>query len=116
MEHDDHDHALVVPPIGIMQILHVGDDFSNGFGSLDTEAVMRDLYPTDIPYVTVRFDTADGGGTAGFFPSLTTVNRRAREALRILTGAHMVLTGPVIFTGVPAERLGEVVATLSVDD
>jgi len=98
------EHALVIPPEGIMQILH--------HQSTDPEQVLRALFPTEAPYVSVGFHD----GKAGFFPLLDApTNPRAREALRILTDAHMVFTGPVIFTGVPSEQLGEVVATLSVD-
>lgn len=101
------DHALVVPPAGIMQVLHHTNP--------DPEAVLRGLFPTEAAYVGIRFHTEGVEGRAGFFPSLPTVNPRAREALRILTDTHLVFTGPVIFTGVPSEQLGEVVATLSVD-
>lgn len=104
------EHALVVPPIGIIQILH-GDD------TIDPENTLRGLYPSDSPYVGIHFHLHDGtGGDLGFFPRLVTANPRAREALRILTDTHMVLTGPVIFTGVPEPRLGQVLATLSLED
>lgn len=52
------------------------------------------------------------GGTVSFLhePS-EPVNTRAREALADLTGVHMLFTGPVMFTGVPEEKIAEVVST-----
>jgi len=101
------DHALIVPTAGIMQVLHHENP--------DPESILRGLYPTDARYVSIRFRNAVAEGRAGFFPALPDENPRAREALRILTDAHLLFTGPVIFTGVPSTQLGEVVATLSVD-
>lgn len=102
-------HVLIVPADGILDVIHVTDpDF-------DLETYFRSLYPTEGRFVTIKFPLPDGTeGTLGFFPAVP--NERAREALRILTEAHMVFTGPVIFTGVPSPLLGEVVATLSVND
>lgn len=101
------DHALVVPPEGIMQILHHENP--------NPEAILRGLYPTEARYVSIRFHNETSEGWAGFFPGLPEVNPRAREALRILTDTHLLFTGPVIFTGVASSQLGEVVATLSVE-
>lgn len=101
------DHALVVPTVGIMQILHHDNP--------NPESILRGLYPTDAAYVSIRFHNETTEGRAGFFPSLPDVNPRAREALRILTDTHLLFTGPVIFTGVASSQLGDVVATLSVD-
>src|SRR5262245_35859886 len=101
-------HALVIPPTGILQVLH-------GDSDINPEATLRSIYPTDAGFILLRFTASDGtGGAVGFFPSLPAANLRAREAMRILTSTHMVFAGPAIFTGVSEVRLGEVVATLSV--
>ena len=105
------EHALMVPPVGIMQVIHIDDPFN-------PEQALHATYPIPLgtPFVAVHFTFGDTEATLGFFPRLTTANQRARDALRILGGVHMVLTGPVIFTGVPQPQLGQVVATLSVED
>jgi hypothetical protein len=105
------EHALLIPPVGIMQVLHTDDGFS-------LEGTLRATYkvPDGVPFVVVHFTCGDGEAHLGFFPRLPTNNRKAQDALRILSDAHMVLTGPVILTGVPQPQLGQVVATLSVED
>src|SRR5262245_36744516 len=104
------EHALIVPVTGVLEVLHSDDP-------LDPEATLRTRCDNCGPFTTVRFALAFGGeARAGFFPVQPQTNHRARETLRILTGAHMVLTGPVIFTGVPHHTLGEAVATLSVNE
>lgn len=104
------EHALVIPTIGIMQVLHAHD--ADG-----PEEILRGLFTTSSPFLALHFTLPDGsGGNLGFFPRMQVANLRAREAMRILTDVHMVLTGPVIFTGVPHHQLGQVVATLSMND
>src|SRR5262245_42700933 len=43
----------------------------------------------------------------------TTVNQRARAVLYDLTGVSMILTGPVVFTGLPGDRVYAAIQQLS---
>lgn len=56
-------------------------------------------------------------GTAFFLHDTTgPVNPRARRALAALTQVHMVLVGPVLFTGVARDAARDVVALLSMKE
>lgn len=52
------------------------------------------------------------GGTVNFLHEPTEpVNVRAREAMALFTGIHILFTGPVLFTGVPEVKINEFLAT-----
>lgn len=104
--------SLVVPVAGLLDVYHHDHD-------IDRDHITRILRRRGRGSMMSLGIVVEGkvGGTVNFLHEPTEpVNTRAREALAHLTGIHILLTGPVMFTGVPEEKIGEVVAMLSTEE
>lgn len=95
-------HYLIVPPDGLLEVVHA-DGLVDVVGALRTRAQGS--------YVCLHF--SDEGVAHWLHADTGQINPRAREAVAMLSGMHMIFTGPVILTGVHENQLGEVVAALS---
>lgn len=95
-------HYLIVPPDGLLEVVH-SDGLVDVVGALRTR--------TQGSYVCLRF--SDEGVAHWLHHDTGQINPRARQAVAILSGMHMIFTGPVIITGVDETSLGRVVAALS---
>jgi hypothetical protein len=103
-------HLLIIPPVGIFEVLHTGR-------RVQVEETLRARVGFGT-YVNadLRVDNEPVGRVHWFHDDALTANPRAREAVAMLTGAHMVFTGPVVFEGVEADTLYRIVADLSRKD
>jgi hypothetical protein len=105
----EEDAVLLVPVAGLLQVFH-GDD--------DVELSVQDLLVDhggngDLLAVTLYSPNGTRGRVHWYHNQFGPMNPRAREALSLLTGAHVIFTGPVIFTDVDPTRVYEIVAHLS---
>ena len=98
---------LLIPPSGLLEVfntengLHVRDVLATRGGSGEFLSLVFEI------------DGEPGGIVEWFVNQIGPLNTRAREALAMLTGTHMIFTGPVMFYDVAPEKIGEVVAQLS---
>jgi hypothetical protein len=95
------EHLLIVPPEGLLEVVHADRP-------IDVEATLRGrshgvLVQVGHEHCTVAFLSDDAGR----------LNPRARVAFRMFTGVSMIFTGDVMFMNVEEQRMGEVVAALS---
>lgn len=101
--------SLVVPVEGLMEVYHY-------YHEIDTDPdyakkVLQQRGKGALISLNIVVEGATGGKVAFLYDPTEPVNPRAREALAHLTGVYMVFTGPVLFTGVPEEKISEVVVT-----
>jgi hypothetical protein len=98
------EHALIVPPEGLLEIVHGNNPINIGATlRLRTDGV---LVHVQHPKCTASYLVNDHGQ----------LNPRARGAFQFMTGASMMFTGPVMFTEVDEHLVGEVVGMLSLSD
>jgi hypothetical protein len=99
---------LLIPPAGLLHVF-------NTEGGMDVRATLQAHDGTgDFVSLAIEVDGEPGGVVEWFVNQTGPINERAREALAMLTGSHMIFTGPVMFYDVAQEKVGEVVARLSV--
>jgi hypothetical protein len=100
-------HLLIVPPVGLLEVLHTGR-------RVDVEQTLRARAGSG---TYVNADLRVGNETVArvhwFHDDDLATNPRARQAVVMLTGAHMAFTGPVVFEDVEADTLYRIVADLS---
>lgn len=95
---------LVVPLEGMLQVVTQPD-------GVDVNTLLTEIGQGR--YVDFRlYDHDEVIGRIGFLVSdnPADVNHRARGILAELTGVHMVVTGPAVFTGLDADRLHKIIA------
>lgn len=96
-------HALVVNTEGIMEVLH------------STHPIDMDAWLTrrgEGVYASLAFRVADTDETGRIHLLVNPtgdVNERAQAILARLSGAHMILTGTVAFTGLTVDQVLEIV-------
>ena len=99
-------HVLIVPPRGLLEVIHAEHPIN--------------------PHETLLLRSPEGGrivhlafqGAHVYWLHDETglLNPRARSVFEDLSGAHVVFTGHVLFTGIAEHTLGEIVARLSLRD
>lgn len=95
-------HHLLVPPVGLLEVFEADQPFDAevALAARGGEGILTTMTYMDL---VVRWFVNDVGP----------VNRRARETLVEIGGPHAIFTGPVMFSGLPAEEVAKVVAHLS---
>ena len=98
---------LLIPPVGLLQVFATER-------TLETEEYLhaRDNIG-DFLSLTVTRDGEPVGEVEWLVNQIGPMNERAREALAMLTGTHMIFTGDVIFANMDPEKVYEIVAVLS---
>jgi len=94
-------HFLIVPPVGLLEVVHADH-------GIDERRTLYDR--ADGVFLRLHHENLHAawlGHEAGH------LNPRARWAWNQLTGIEVVFTGPVIFAGIEENRMGEIVAQLS---
>lgn len=101
-------HVLVVPVTGLLQVIVTEGEINPVayLGERVGDLVVMSLYVGKQRRGTARWFHHPGGAA----------NVRAQHVLLSLTGAYVVLTGDVVFTGMTKERVYDQVAKLSSRD
>jgi len=100
-------HHLLIPVEGDLELFE---------SARPSRLVMEDLVNPNIAVLTLDFMVDDEpGGTVTFAVTdpLDNFNQRGRAALVWLTGAHVVMTGPVLFTDVKPDLVAEMVKDIA---
>lgn len=103
-------HVLLIPPKGLMEVMHADR-------AVDIEQVLASREGKG-PLITLNLlrQNVENGTVYWCNDPTQPMNPRAREAMVMVTDAHMVFPGPVIFTGLPPEKVFEIVSALSRKD
>jgi len=94
-------HILIVPPTGILEIVHTDH-------GIDVPGTLADRCEGVL--VTVHHEDLEA---AWLVDDAGQLNPRARWVWHQLTGANMVFTGHVIFTGVDTHTMVDLMSRLS---
>jgi len=94
---------LLVPPVGLLEVFEEAETEFDSEGALVARGGEGTLTTMTYVDLVIRWFVNDVGP----------VNRRARETLVEIGGPHSIFTGPVMFSGLPAEEVVKVVAHLS---
>ena len=102
-------HLLLIPPTGLLEVIHTEKQ-------VDVEETLRRrCNDCTGAFMSVNLDL--NGTYAGKVEWLLDPdgpeNPRAREALAMLAGIHMILTHYVLFSDVEPEKVYQIVAHLS---
>ena len=101
----DHQFILIVPPTGLLEVIHAERP-------IDPEATIR-AREHEGEYIRLTC----GGVTASWMSDDSgRINPRARTVFSRITKVHLVFTGTVLFQGIDEDRMGEMVGLLSLPD
>jgi hypothetical protein len=102
------EHILIIPAIGLLEVIHAVEATPDVYTVLKSRGGEGQHIE-----LCVSVDTDYKFTMEWFQNDAATLNTRAREALHILTGGQMFLTGPVAFTDLPSETVFQLVSQLS---
>jgi len=105
MSHEQH--VLIIPPVGLMEVVHTDEEIE------PATALTARGSTGDLVDLTLTVGLENRGRVVWYVNHIGPMNDRAREALAMLTGAHMIMTGHVMFLDVHPDRVYEIVAQLS---
>jgi hypothetical protein len=104
-------HFLLIPPTGLLEVINTDKPIDIG----ETLRLRNDDHDTPVFTIEpVAANTERLGRVDWIANDTAPVNPRAREALVMLCGIHMIFTGHVMFSNViPPEEVYLIVANLS---
>lgn len=99
-------HILIIPRSGLVEVIHTDDD-------VDLNAILV-AKNTEVGHLIRINVEVDGVPAEVYYTTSDLPNVRAQDVFHRLSGAYAVLTGAVIFKGLPHDLVYEFVRDLSV--
>lgn len=98
----------MIPASGLLQVFQ-GDE-----GMVDPDVILNSNEAAGTMLsLTISIFGQEHGTVHWCMNRVGPINERAREAMAMVSGVHMIFTGPVLFEGFPAEKVFEIVSALS---